>query len=526
MRIARFSIDFFCCGIVLTLAGVLAGAGSFSRTASDQWSNFARDAQHAARSQSTTGAQPLNRVIWSTPVDLDPQFTNGELLIHYGSPLITSANTVILPVKTGGSGGFRIDARSAADGTLIWSLPTDYTLPPHGWTPVFGPVLSTLPQPRVYFPGPGGTVYFRNQPDSACSNSHTCQGQLAFYGLKKYHRNQSAYNAGVQIDTPLTADSRGNIYFGFTVDQSLTPPLLDHSGKQLASGIARISANGDGTWISAADAAGDSTMTQVVQNCAPALSNDSKKLYIAVSDSNAAGYLVALNSGTLARLKPTGSVRLLDPKSGLDATLSNDGSASPTVGPDGDVYYGVLEGPCCGENHARGWLLHFDGALSELKTPGAFGWDTTASIVPISEIPTYSGPSGYLLMTKYNNYAEAGGDGLNKIAVLDPNITETDPVTVVKVMNEVRTALGPTPNDGALGVREWCINSAAVDPLTNSILANSEDGKLYRWIPSTGVLSESVVLTPGIGEAYTPTVIGPDGTAYAINDATLFAVGR
>jgi hypothetical protein len=64
------------------------------------------------------------------------------------------------------------------------------------------------------------------------------------------------------------------------------------------------------------------------------------------------------------------------------------------------------------------------------------------------------------------------------------------------------------------------------DPLTSSILANSEDGKLYRWIPSTNVLSESVVLTSGIGEAYTPTVIGGDGTVYAINDATLFAVGR
>jgi hypothetical protein len=35
-----------------------------------------------------------------------------------------------------------------------------------------------------------------------------------------------------------------------------------------------------------------------------------------------------------------------------------------------------------------------------------------------------------------------------------------------------------------------------------------------------------VRLTSGIGEAYTPTVVGPDGTVYAINNATLFAVGR
>src|SRR5262249_18930647 len=37
--------------------------------------------------------------------------------------------------------------------------------------------------------------------------------------------------------------------------------------------------------------------------------------------------------------------------------------------------------------------------------------------------------------------------------------------------------------------------------------------------------SETLVLTPGLGEAYTPTVAGPDGQVYAINNATLFAVG-
>jgi len=56
-------------------------------------------------------------------------------------------------------------------------------------------------------------------------------------------------------------------------------------------------------------------------------------------------------------------------------------------------------------------------------------------------------------------------------------------------------------------------------------MANSEDGKLYRWDLTTNTLPESVTLSPGVGEAYTPTVIGPDGTVYAINWATLNAVG-
>jgi len=92
-------------------------------------------------------------------------------------------------------------------------------------------------------------------------------------------------------------------------------------------------------------------------------------------------------------------------------------------------------------------------------------------------------------------------------------------------MQEVLTILGPTPNPPLQGVKEWCINSAAVDRATKAIMANSEDGKLYRWDLTSNTLSQAVTLTLGLGEAYTPTVIGVDGTVYAINNAMLFAVG-
>ena len=61
---------------------------------------------------------------------------------------------------------------------------------------------------------------------------------------------------------------------------------------------------------------------------------------------------------------------------------------------------------------------------------------------------------------------------------------------------------------------------------TKSILAGSEDGKLYRWDLTSNTLIQPVTLTSGIGEAYTPTIIGVDGIVFAINNATLFAVGR
>jgi hypothetical protein len=235
--------------------------------------------------------------------------------------------------------------------------------------------------------------------------------------------------------------------------------------------------------------------------------------------------LVALDSGTL-RVKAM--IALVDPGSGFPATLSDIGTASPTVGPDGKVFFGVLDNPFTSD---RGWLLQFDAGLTQSSgVPGSFGWDDTPSIVPASLVPSYQGSSSYLLMTKYNNYAGIGGDGLNRIAILDPNSSQVDPRTGVTVMKEVISILGPTPDeeyDGSFpgAVREWCINSAAVDPFSHSVLANSEDGKLYRWDLATNSFSEVVTLTAGVGEAYTPTVIGVDGKVYAINNATLFAVG-
>jgi hypothetical protein len=93
-------------------------------------------------------------------------------------------------------------------------------------------------------------------------------------------------------------------------------------------------------------------------------------------------------------------------------------------------------------------------------------------------------------------------------------------------MQEVITVAGITPNPPVAGVMEWCINTAAIDPVTKSAIINSEDGTVYRWDFTSNTLLQSVSLTSGRGEAYTPTVIGPDGTAYAINDAILFAVGK
>jgi hypothetical protein len=471
------------------------------------WSDYAHDPQHSGVSD--VASQPLEQIHWQTPVDLNPQFSGSDLLIHYGSPLVTANNTVIVPVKTGASDGFELEGIDGATGALKWTATTDYILPPHNWTPSYSPALS--PSGRLYFAGVGGTIYYIDNPDA---NGATVSGHIAFYGIGNYN---SSLDGTVFINTPLTVDNAGNLYFGFQVTGA--------NSLGLQSGIARIGANGAGSWIAASTAAGDSNIVKVVHNCAPALSNDGQSLYVAVSTGSfGAGYLVKLDSTTLA---PEARVLLREPLAGNAALLPDDGSASPTVGPDGDVYFGVLENPF---NSSKGWLLHFSGDLSQTKIAGSFGWDDTASIVAASLVPSYHGTSSYLLMTKYNNYAGLGGDGINKIAILDPNDTQIDPRTGATVMKEVITIAGQTPypefpsNPGA--VREWCINTAAVDPFTDSVVANSEDGKLYRWDLATNTFSQVITLTTATGEAYTPTVIGTDGTVYAINRATLFAVGQ
>ena len=96
-------------------------------------------------------------------------------------------------------------------------------------------------------------------------------------------------------------------------------------------------------------------------------------------------------------------------------------------------------------------------------------------------------------------------------------------------MREVLSVIGPTPDSGAPGVpnavREWCINAPAVNPATNSVFFDSEDGHLYRWNLTTNSLDQAVRLNQGLGQPYVPSVMGPDGTVYTLNGGNFFALG-
>ncbi|WP_435010240.1 hypothetical protein P12x_001490 [Tundrisphaera lichenicola] len=496
---------------------ILVPALEPGKASAQYWGGYAADPQHTCLSK--VASQVPQQVLWHMPVDLNPPFSGGNLFIHYASPVITRKNTVIVTVRgtPNNPNAFQFKAVKGQNGAGAWSqaLTTDYITPPHSWYPICGPTLVSGGQ-SLAVPGAGGTVYLRTNPDRVTG----AITQRCFYSsVADYNANKLSFNSSVFICTPITADDDGNLYFGFAI-------LAPAAGAPAKGGLARISKAGVGTYVTAAAATGDATMQKVVYNGAPALSQDGTTVYVGVNDKVngnsgfGTGFLVALDSQTLAT---KGKIRLKDVKSpGNNALLPDDGSGTPTVGPDGDVYFGVLENNL-GSNNYRGWLLHFSGDLATAKTPSAFGWDITPSIVPASAVASYDGSSSYLVLTKYNNYAGAGGDGQNRMAILDPNDSEIDPVRGAMSMKVVISVLGPTPDPeyGGNAVREWCVNSTAVDPFNKCAVVNSEDGNVYRWNFTTNTLTPALTLAAATGEAYTPTVIGPDGAVYAINRAVL-----
>lgn len=499
------------CVLALTacMASILTGV------VSAQVPTFAGNAQHT--SNYAAPAQTMNAIRWS--VSIDENATGA--FVHYGSPLITAAGTVITGIKIAGD-AFKVSAFSAATGTLKYSLTTDYILPTHNWIPVYNPAIVTGPWgTRLYYAGAGGTVYHVDNIDSNTPGSPV--REVFYTSLANYVANAGAYNSTIFINTPITSDQNGNIFFGFRVQNTAPAPL-----STTQSGFARIDATGTGTYVLAGTAAGDANIARDSHNSAPALGNDGSTLYVVVKSPTTSnyGYLVALNSTTLATRS---AVFLRDPRNSNGAGILDDGTASPMVGPDGDVFLGVMANP---SNGSRGWLLHFSGDLATSKVPGAFGWDYTPGVVPASMVAGYSGASTYLLAAKYNNYPFVDGDGVNKIAILDPNAVQTDfhsTASGLGEMREVMTVIGFTPDTDnptvPNAVREWCVNALAVNPSTNSVFMPAEDGRIYRWNLAENSVTQSVALSAGIGEPYVPTVIGPDGTIYTLNGGYLFAIG-
>lgn len=517
-------------GTLASLGIILANPVQL-RILTQTWFGTGGNPQHTG--VSNISAQPMTVVKWSTPIDLFPQSATSA---HYSGPGITAKNTVCIGVKTGESDGFRVEGHKGTDGSLLYRFTTDYSLAVTNSTSWTGMYPISLVNQSLVGAGGGGTVFVKSDADNATS---PITNNCFYQPYATYAKNPAAYSA-IKISTPITGSKTGDFFFGYRTFDATIPAFT----KVGYGGIVKMNTSGASSFVLASklvpSVAGD--VVRPDYNSSPVVSNDGTSIYAGITNATQGiHYLVKLAISNLAR---QAYVRLKDPVNNLDVFICTCSSASPMVAPDDQVFYGVLRN---NDATSHGWMLQFDKNLKQTDSKGkrfpigAFGWDDTPSVVPSSAVKAYKGTSPYLLLTKYNNYAGTGGNGRNRLAILDPkdDSKTIDYVTGSKqhTMNEVLTVLGitcdsefyactPTTNtkDPSVPVREWCINAAAIDPATRSAIVNSEDGHAYRWDFDTNKLIQGIKLQPATGEPYTSTAIGPDGTSYVINNATLHAL--
>ena len=205
-------------------------------------STFAGNAQHTSIYE--PAAVDVSVIRWSMSIDLNQSFRNA----HYGAPVVTASNVILVPVKTA-TDGFQVSAFDVASGAQLYApLTTDYVLPAHNWYPTYNPALASHVDPgtgqrvtRLYYAGAGGTVFYVERPDTA---SHGAPVRRAFYGLDAFQTNVNGFTSTVFVNTPLTADRQGNVFFGFRVQGTAPAPL-----STTQSGFARITPGGAATIV-------------------------------------------------------------------------------------------------------------------------------------------------------------------------------------------------------------------------------------------------------------------------------------
>ena len=89
---------------------------------------------------------------------------------------------------------------------------------------------------RLYYAGAGGTLFYVDRADTF---SPAAPVRRAFYGLNAFQANPDGFSATVFINTPLTTDGQGNVFFGFRVQGTAPAPLSTSQ-----SGFARVAPDG------------------------------------------------------------------------------------------------------------------------------------------------------------------------------------------------------------------------------------------------------------------------------------------
>jgi outer membrane protein assembly factor BamB len=437
-------------------------------------------------------------------------------------------------------------------GRLVEKWTFESSWKPEPFDGQFEPVFhAALVNEVLYVPGAGGTVF------RLARESGEVLAQINPFGDDI---DPNAYVAG-----PLTADARGNIFYNLIRFNPANPWGADVTGSWLVKvtpkKLVRMVALGSlihdapilctttftsGAPLPPAPDAVPPSIPCLSQraglNVAPAVGRDGTIYTVTRAHLSARhGYVVALNQdlslkwaaslrghlrdgcnndagtypGTLfpangqsGGCRP-GTMPGVDPSTNaLPAGMVHDSStSSPTVAPDGSVFYGALTV----YNGFRGHLMKFDKA-GNYVTAYDFGWDTTPAI--------HHHNGSWSVILKENHY----GSGPYFMTKLDENLMpewKWQNTNIETCTRNPDGALSCVPDQP--GGFEFCINAPAVDR-RGVIYANSEDGFLYAINPN-GTLRHSIFLQSAIGAAYTPLSIGPDGRIYTQNAGHLFAIG-
>lgn len=212
----------------------------------------------------------------------------------------------------------------------------------------------------------------------------------------------------------------------------------------------------------------------------------------------------------------------------------DDSSSSPTIAPDGSIFYGAYTL----YNWAQGHMLHFS-ANGDFLNSFNFGWDTTPAIFPHGG--TYS------VIFKNNHYGGAGfGDYCSdpnwcpdrsnpNASFLGPEqyfVSQFDPnLNIEWSFQNTNTQSCTRNSDGTISCVtdhpngfEWCVNAPVLDA-NGVVYANSEDGNLYA-IQQGGTSTQRIFQNLAIGAAYTPVSLDSSGRIYSQNDGVLFVVTK
>ena len=241
-----------------------------------------------------------------------------------------------------------MEARSGGNGGLIWSAATDYRLPPHNWVPSFNTAL-TPGNRALGCPAPAAS----SRPRRADAGGGALR-TVVFYGAGGLQRDARGLRRQ-RLHQHAAHDRRaGNVFFGFKVTGA-NPAGLE-------SGIARVDADGNGTWASGRDGrrrSGDRPRSRRTarRRCRTDGRRSTSRSTPRSRPGRKRGYLLALDS-TDARAR-----------SGRAAQRSRHGRAGARQRRRHRVADGRARRrrllrrarePVPRRNNARGWLLHFD----------------------------------------------------------------------------------------------------------------------------------------------------------------------